>query len=588
MVQTVIQVLSATAERVPDQPALVGKRNGVWEAVSWRDYRRLTMAVGRALVALGLEPGSGVGILSFNRPEWFLSYLGTIAAGALPVGIYTTNPAEECAYILRHAGAGVVVVENREQLEKLLSIRHRLPALRNIVLIEGETAAPDVLGWEELLDLAGQVDEKEVEARVERLRANGPATLIYTSGTTGPPKAVTLTHTNIVWTAEQVRKTYAIVPGEAVLSYLPLSHIAEQVVSLHVPMAAGASTWFAESLERLAMNLREVRPHLFFAVPRVWEKMQSAIEMVGHEAPALKRRVAAWARKRGMAAARAAQGEGRKPLTGGLARRLVFNPVRRRIGLDRARVCATSTAPIALETLEFFASLGIPILEVYGMSECTGPTTFSLPERFRLGKAGFAIPGTELGLAEDGEILIRGPHVFAGYFKDEAATRETLDEDGWIHSGDIGDIDEQGFLTITDRKKDLIITAGGKNVAPQKLESMLRGLPGVSQAVVLGDRQRFIGALLALDPGAVERVAIEAGSPARSVEEAIECGVFRSYIENHLEAVNRRLARSEQIRRFAFLSRELTVESGELTPSQKIRRRVVYERQRDVIEKLYS
>ncbi len=587
MVQTVIQVLSATAERVPDQPALVAKRNGVWEAVSWREYRRFSLQVGRALIALGIERGSGVGILSFNRPEWFLTYLGAIAAGALPVGIYTTNPAEECAYILGHAEAGLVVVENHEQLDKVLAVRHRLPALRAIVLIEGESAAPDVLTWEELIALAERVGEKEIEAIAERLRAGEPATLIYTSGTTGPPKAVTLTHTNIVWTAEQVRATYAIAPGEAVLSYLPLSHIAEQVVSLHVPMAGGASTWFAESLEQLGENLREVRPHLFFAVPRVWEKMQAAIEIAGHKAPALKRRIAAWARKKGMAEAQAAQGHGRRPLSAGLARRLVFNKVRRRIGLDRARVCATSTAPIALETLEFFASLGIPILEVYGMSECTGPTTFSLPGRFRLGRAGFAIPGTELALAEDGEILIRGPHVFAGYFKDEAATRETVDEDGWIHSGDIGDIDEEGFLTITDRKKDLIITAGGKNVAPQKLEGLLRGLPGVSQAVVLGDRQRFIGALLALDPLAVERVAIAAGSPARSVEEAVECTIFRAHIEIHVAAVNRRLARSEQIRRFAFLNRELTVESGELTPSQKIRRRVVYERQRDVIERLY-
>ncbi|HKI86998.1 MAG TPA: AMP-binding protein [Thermoanaerobaculia bacterium] len=587
MGETVIDVLTGTAERMPEVPAFAVRQDGGWESTSWRAYRELVFSVARGLIALGLSPGAGVGILSFNRPEWFLAYLGAMAAGGLPTGIYETNPAEECAYIIAHAEVGVVVVEDEEQLDKILSVRHRLPKLEAIVLLEGDPTSPETLTWSELLDLGMQASE-ELAARLAALRDDSPATLIYTSGTTGAPKAVALSHSNLVWTAHRVREAYGIAPGETVLSYLPLSHIAEQIVSLHVPMAAAACTCFAESLDRLRENLCEVRPHLFFAVPRVWEKMQAAIEDAGRSAPRFKRSLAAWARRKGLAQARAAQSGGRRPVAAGLAKRLVFEPVRRRLGLDRARICATSTAPIAVETLEFFASLGIVILEVYGMSECTGPATFSFAERFRFGKAGFSIPGTEIALAEDGEILIRGPHVFLGYFKDEDATHGALDGEGWLHSGDVGDIDEDGFLAITDRKKDLIITAGGKNVAPQKLEGLLRGLPGISQAVVVGDRQRFIAALLTLDPGAVEHVASEAGSPAKTVEEAIHCSRFRAYIESRVGEVNRRLARSEQVRRFAFLSRELSIESGELTPSQKIRRKVVQERQREVIESLYA
>jgi long-subunit acyl-CoA synthetase (AMP-forming) len=330
-----------------------------------------------------------------------------------------------------------------------------------------------------------------------------------------------------------------------------------------------------------------VRPHFFLGVPRVWEKMQAAIEARGAQAGGLRLRLVAWARRVGLRAGDADQSGRPRPWSYALADRLVFRTVRARLGLDRARLLAVSSAPIAVETLEFFQSLGLPIMEVYGMSECTGPATMSLPERYRLGAAGYAISGTELRIAEDGEVLIRGPHVFKGYYKNDAATREALDALGWLHSGDVGELDPAGFLRITDRKKELIITAGGKNIAPQHLEGQLKQIPAVSQAVAIGDRRPYVVALLTLDPSRLAAEAAKAGSPARTVEEAAECASFKAYLERQVEAVNARLARYETIKRFSVLKRELSVEAGELTPTLKLKRRVILERCRETIEKMY-
>jgi long-subunit acyl-CoA synthetase (AMP-forming) len=597
MPQTVWSVLESTAAEHPDRPAMKTKENGAWRAVSWREYREQAALAARGFLSLGLAPGQGVAILGFNRPEWFLADVGAIAAGGLPAGIYSTSTPEQIRYIAAHAGVGIAVVEDERALATIQAVRAGLPDLRSIVLMRGEPQVPDgggVISWRELLERGAAVPEERLRERLAAQRPEDPCTLIYTSGTTGPPKAVTLSHHNIVWTARQVVESYRITRDDDFLSYLPLSHIAEQVVSLHSPMATGACSWFAESLEKLGDNLREVKPTVFFAVPRVWEKMQAGIQAAGAQNPPLKRRIAAWARGVGLAAGEAAQKGGGRPALYPLARKLVFSKVRERLGLERARVCATSTAPIALETLQLFQSLDIPVLEVYGMSECTGPATFSTPERYRLGRAGFAIPGTELKTAEDGELLIRGPHVFLGYYKDEAATREALSEDGWLRTGDIGkigdvgEIDAPGFLRITDRKKELIITSGGKNIGPAILENKLKQIAAVSQAVVVGDRRNYLTALLTLDPERAAAEAEKAGSPARVPRDLAVCPTFRRYLEQQVEEVNKTLARYETIKRFAILPRELSVEEGELTPTLKLKRRVVLERYKAEIEGLYT
>jgi long-chain acyl-CoA synthetase len=345
--------------------------------------------------------------------------------------------------------------------------------------------------------------------------------------------------------------------------------------------------YFAESVEKLPENLHEIRPHLFLGVPRVWEKIQAAIQAAGAQAGPARRRIVGWARKVGLAGGYADQEGRRRPRSYGIADRLVFSKVRERLGFDATRILVVSAAPIAKETLDFFQSLALPLMEIYGMSECTGPTTMSLPDRYRLGRAGVAIPGTGLKVADDGEILMRGPHVFKGYYKNEEATRETLDASGWIHSGDVGEIDADGFLRVTDRKKEILITSGGKNIAPQHLEGKLKQIPAVSQAVAIGDRRPYVVALLTLDPARVAAEAEKAGSQARTPEAAARCPVFRAYVERQVEAVNASLARYETIKKIALLPTELSVESGELTPTLKLKRRAIAETHRDVIEALY-
>lgn len=585
--ETVLAVLAATARRRPGAPALRAKQAGVWQTITWKAYEEQVRLAARGFLALGLLPGKAVVILGFNRPEWFFADLGAIAAGGVPAGIYTTNTPEQCRYIAAHAEAQVAVVENAEQLAKLQAIRGDLPELRAIVVMDGEATGNGVLTWRELLARGEEHPAADLETRLAAQGPNDPATLIYTSGTTGDPKAVTITHRNLTFTARAVVEQTNITDAEVVLSYLPLSHIAEQIVSLHCPIAAGACTWFAESLEKLPDNLREARPTFFFAVPRVWEKMQAAMQAAGAQAPPLRRKIVAWAKRQGLAGGYAEQ-EGRaKPLLYPLAEKLVFSKVRARLGLDRARHCAVSAAPIARDTLDFFLSLGIPILEVYGMSECTGPTTLSLPNRYRTGKAGFAIPGTELAIAEDGEVLMRGPHVFAGYYKNPEATAETVDADGWIHSGDIGSIDADGFLAITDRKKELLITSGGKNVGPSILEARLKQIPMVAQAVVVGDRRNYLAALVVFDPGWIETQAAGLGSAARDLASAATCPLLRQRLDEEVAKLNQSLARYEQIRRVAVLPNELTIAGDELTPTMKLKRRVIHQKYAEVIEGLY-
>ena len=588
MPETIMSALERTARDHADRPAMRVKEGGQWKTTTWKEYRDQAYLTARGFIRLGLAPGQGVAIMGFNRPEWFLADVGAIAAGGIPAGIYTTSTAEQCQYIAHHAEAAVAVVENVQYLEVFRQIRDRLPHLKAIVLMTGPGAADEgVYTWQQLLEHGAQVPEDELRRRIDAQKPEDLCTLIYTSGTTGPPKAVMLSHHNITWTARRVAEAYSVNVNDDLISYLPLSHIAEQVVSLHSPMVEGGCSWFAESIEKLGENLREVRPHFFFAVPRVWEKMQAAIQAAGAQNTGLKKKIATWARGVGLAAGRAEQ-EGRpKPIFYPVARQLVFSKVREKLGLDRARVCSTSTAPISVETLEFFSSLGVPILEVYGMSECTGPATFSLPDRYHYGKVGRAIEGTEVATAEDGEVLMRGPHVFLGYFKNEEATRETLDDEGWLHSGDIGEIDAEGFLKITDRKKELIITSGGKNIAPAIIESKLRQIPAVSQAVVIGDRRNYLVALVTLDPARAADQAKAANSPATTPASLATCSVFRQYLEKQIEGVNTTLARYETIKKFHILPRELSIDEGELTPTMKLKRRVVNQKFAEEIEKLY-
>ena len=583
----IIDAFDRTARARGDNPALRHKRDGQWVTTTWRDYHAQVRLAGRALIALGVDAGEHVVILGYNCPEWFVADIGAIAAGAIPAGIYTTSTPAQCQYIAAHCGARVAFVENDAQLAKFRAVRDQLPALRAIVLMHGEPDSNDILSWGKFLALGATVAESSLDARLVVQHPDDVCTLIYTSGTTGIPKAVMLSHTNITWIIEQAARLVDFRPGEDMISYLPLSHVAEQLFSLHGSVSLGACIWFAESLETLGDTLRDARPHHFLGVPRVWEKMQSRMEAAGAKSSGLQRKIVAWARRVGLAGGYADQRQARRPLLFPIADRLVFSKVRKRLGFDRARTLITGAAPISTRTLEFFLSLGLPICEVYGMSECTAVTTFATPKHYRTGKAGAVIPGTEVRIADDGEICMRGPHIFKGYLNDPVATAEAVDADGWLHSGDIGTLDGDGFLQVTDRKKELIITAGGENIAPALVEGQLKSIPVVSQAVVVGDRRRYLSVLLTLDSEKIPSVALAAGSRATTPKEAAECAHFTAYVQREIETVNGRLARVQTVKRFAILPTELSIDGGELTATLKLKRKAITEKYAEVIERLY-
>jgi long-chain acyl-CoA synthetase len=587
---TIVHRLLSQAERRPESPALYEKRDGVWRSISYRRYADTVKRVGRALIALGVEPGGTVSMLGFNRAEWVYMAVGVMAVGGAGAGIYTTCSPSEVAYIVGHAESKVVLVENEEQWRKIEKELDHLPLLQHVVLMRDVRGVTHdkVLSWEAFLEKADLVSEERLLERTHALEPKGLAVLIYTSGTTGPPKGVMLSHEALAFTAGVAKKVGDLKPQDCSLSYLPLSHIAEQVFTIHAPITCGASVYFAESLEKVPENLKEIQPTVFFGVPRIWEKFHAGISGKMAGAKGAKKLLVEWARRVGTRVSdlRARGHEPRGVLAAeyALAKGLVFDKLKPAIGLGRARLCVSGAAPIAREVLEFFASLDITVLEVYGQSEDCGPTSFNLPGRTRFGTVGPAIEGVEVKIAADGEILVRGPNVFLGYYKEPEATAEAL-VDGWLHSGDLGAFDAEGFLTITGRKKEIIITAGGKNIAPKNIEAALKNHPLVSEAVVIGDRRKYLTVLVTLDPEAATAFAKDKGLPTERLH---ELPAVRDEIERAIEEVNRDLARVETVKKFTILERAFGVDSGELTPTLKVKRKVVGEKYSAQIEAMYA
>jgi len=584
-----MEVMKDTAEKFGGGIALKTKIGSKWEETTWKDYYSQIRTTARAFIALGLEKGNAINILGNNCPQWFISNMAGIFASGVPGGIYSTNSTEQCQYIAEHSEAAIAVVENAEQLAKFTQIKKNLPKLKAIVMMNGSDDDEQVYSWEELPKIAEKVSEEELEKRITTQKPDDCCTLIYTSGTTGNPKGVMITHDNITWTVEQIVDSVKVDHTDQIISYLPLSHIAEQVISLHVPTLVGATSWFAESMALLGQNLAEARPTVFVGVPRVWEKIQAKMVTAGTQNPWLKKKIAAWARKKGLAAGYAQQDNLPKPSMIDLADKLVFSKVREKLGFDRCRLFISTAAPISLDTLEFFLSLGIPITEVYGMSECTGPGTLSLPETFkyRTGWAGPVLNNAEISIAEDGEVLMRGRHVFQGYFKNEEATAGSIDKDGWLHSGDIGTIDNKGFLKITDRKKELLITTGGENIPPQVLGGKLKSIPIINQVVVIGDQRKYLTALFTLDPDRIEQEAVAAKSSAKTMEEIYICEKFKKYLQKQVDRINSDLAQVQAIKKFIILPVELSIEGDELTPTMKLKRRIINKKYEKQIESMY-
>ncbi|MEZ4329073.1 MAG: long-chain fatty acid--CoA ligase [Polyangiales bacterium] len=583
MADTIPSRLLGQANTRPSAPAYYVRDAGVWRATSWGTYSDQVKQAGRALVALGLDVGSTTTILGFNRPEWVIMNVATMGIGGAAAGIYTTCSPVEVAYIVNHSEAPLILVENEDQWLKVKAERANLPLLKHVVTMKGAPRIADdmVMTWDEFMAKGDAVPESDYLERVHALKPESLATFIYTSGTTGPPKGVMLSHENLAWTAAAARDMNDLRSSDVSLSYLPLSHIAEQMFTVHAPITTGARVYFAESIDAVPENLKEVQPTLFFGVPRIWEKFHAGISSKLKLATGPKAKLVEWAMKVGREANLTPHGN--KGLQYKLAQKLIYSKLKPAIGLARARICVSGAAPIAQEVLEFFASLDVIVLEVYGQSEDTGPTSFNMPDNYRFGSVGPAVKGVDVKIAEDGEILVRGPNLFMGYYKDKEATDETL-VDGWLHSGDLGEF-RDGFLYITGRKKDIIITAGGKNIAPKNIEASLKNHELINEAVVIGDRRKYLTVVVTLDPEASAAWAKERGL---SLEGLGEHPTLRAEIQSAVDHVNTELARVEQIKKFKVLARNLTIEDGELTPTLKVKRKKVYDHFATDIESMYE
>lgn len=582
-----------TAQERAKQSAYFVREESGWVGTSWADYAAQVQAAARALVALGVQPGETVCILGFNRPEWSIMDLATMMVGAVPAGIYWTSSSSEIEYILDHARAPVLLVDNAERLDKITAMRERLVMLRQVVRMDdGKPSDAASLSWRDFIAQGKPELQATVDARMAAIRPEQPGTYIYTSGTTGPAKAVELSHGNLAWSARAVSGALGGSSNERVISYLPLAHVAEQMISLHGPAQRGFTVYYARKIEDLSQYLVEVRPTIFFGVPRVWEKMHAAIEAKISAATGIKGGLARWAMHTGRRWHDADINNERPGLWLSLQKRLagklIHNKVKAAIGLDQAHMLASGAAPIAAEKLKFFTGLDIVIREVYGQSESSGATTLSLRGSTRLGSVGRPMEGVEVRIAEDGEILVRGPHIFKGYAGNAQATAETV-QDGWLASGDLGHVDKDGYLYITGRKKDLLITSGGKNISPANIEADLMTIPLVEHAVVCGDGRHYLAALLTLKADALREVAERyhlasdhSGKPLH------ELPAVQAELQRGIDELNTRHARVANIRKFRVLPHTFSIETGELTPTMKVKRKVVIDRFKDVVEEMYS
>jgi len=574
----------------PAAPAYYEKIGAAWVPTAWDEYVGQARTAARALISLGVQPGNVVCMLGFNRAEWAIGQIAAMMIGGVGAGIYTTNSPTEVQYILNHSEAPVVLLENEGQWAKIKAVRDRLPHLRTAVLMRGtKVNDPLALDWEAFLALAADTTEAALDARMAAIEMEQLASLIYTSGTTGPPKAVMLSHTNLASTARNGQELFRLTPNDVLLSYLPLSHIAEQMFTIHTAATVGFPIYYAESITKLPDNLREVQPTVFFGVPGVWERFRGRVVERLDESHGARKRIADWAQTVGREVA-AERNAGRQP-AGALAakykvaERLVFSKVKPLLGFSRTRVAVSGAAAIDKGILEFFSGLDVTIYEVYGQSEGCGPTTFNRPGATKLGTTGQAWPGSEVKLGPDGEILLRGPNVFMGYYKDAAATADTL-IDGWLHSGDLGRFDEDGFLTIVGRKKDIIITSGGKNIAPRNIEAALKNIPLVGDAVLVGEGRKYLCALLTLDPEAVTRFAdAHQLTGAELHKDPTVLAAIQAEID---ENVNPQFARVEQVRKFTLLSQPFSIESGQMTPTLKLKRKAICDMHLDEIESMYE
>jgi long-chain acyl-CoA synthetase len=587
--RTVPSVFRDTVAARAGEVALRWREGDSFSSWTWADYADRACRVAAGLGSLGVRPGERVVLMMRNRPEFHAADVGVLLAGCTPISVYNSSAPEQLAYLAGHCEATAAIVGDVGMLERFLKVRSELPNLRHLVVVDDPDglAPEDVVPCETLLG----ADPVDLDGAAGRVKPEDLATLIYTSGTTGPPKGVMISHLNICWVLESMRHAMdESMAGWRELSYLPMAHIAERAVTHYLHIDHGTEVTTCPDPTELPAYLREVRPEFFLGVPRVWEKIYAGIQgALAADADKQAGFAKALEVGRQVSAVRVT-GEPLPPELAAAWEQVdaaAFAPVRALIGLDQTKMALTGAAPIPRPVFDFFLDIGVPISEVYGLSECTGPMTWT-PHRVRPGTVGPPIPGQEIRLLDDGEVVCRGGNVFSGYLKDPERTAEMLDDEGWLHSGDIGVFDEAGYIKIVDRKKELIITAGGKNISPANLEAALKSFPLIGQACAVGDGRPYMAALIVLDPDVAPAWARSRGIEASTLAELAAEPDVRAEVERCVAEANERFSQVEKIKRFAILGNEWPPDSEELTPTMKLKRRGVLTKYAAEIESLYA
>jgi long-chain acyl-CoA synthetase len=596
---TIAKSFLKSVETRGDRPAIREKKFGIWQPTSWRAWLQISKDIAYALHASGFRPGDVASIIANAVPEWVYADMGILCAGGVSSGIYPTDSSVQVEYLINDSSTKVIFAEDEEQLDKILSCRSRCPTLQKIVVFDMEGLSgftdPMVLSLAEFMALGrnhAQDNEALWDEMIGSRSAGDLAILVYTSGTTGPPKGAMHSNRSVTHQMRHANDLFPSTDNEERLVFLPLCHVAERVGGYYVSLALGSVMNFAESPETVPDNLREVQPTAFLAVPRVWEKFYSGITIALKDATAFQN----WMYRNALAIGNRMteyklQGD-TPPLPLRLANRaayyLVFRNIRRMLGLDRCRLAFTGAAPIAPDLIRWYLALGIDMREVYGQTENCGVATVMPPDRIKLGSVGKAAPWGEVAISPQGEILIRGDFLFMGYLNQPEKTAETIDAKGWLHTGDVGSIDNEGFVRITDRMKDIIITSGGKNITPSEIENQLKFSPYVSDAVVIGDKRPYLTCLIMIDQENVEKFAQDHDIPFTNYASLCRAAEIQDLIQREIEAVNVNFARVETIKKFYLIERQLTPEDEELTPTMKLKRSFVNKRYAAEINAMYG
>ena len=592
-VTNIMDVFLNRVEKSGYRIALRSKIDNQWKGMTWKEFADFSRSLSEGLLSLGLKKGDKVAIISSTRKEWMLADVGIMGAGAIVVPIYQSNISKECDYIINNSESKFVFAENQEQLDKLIEAKDNLKKVSKVILFDGESEDDWVISIAELIELGKQFNEKkpdQYEKTIDKITENDLLTIIYTSGTTGPPKGVMLTHKNGITETGMIDKLQLMDENDEQLMFLPLAHSFARLIA-HSSFSCGYITAFAESIEKVVDNLGEVKPTFMVSVPRIFEKVYTKVKSGAEQSGGLKKSIFNWSMKVGYEVSNNKQGnKSNNPITDfkfKIANKLVFSKLKQKFG-GRIRFFVSGGAPLAKEIAEFFHAADLLILEGYGLTENFAAATVNRPHNFKFGSVGRPLPGEDVKIAEDGEILIKGENVMKGYYANEGATSEVMNDEGWFMTGDIGTIDKDGFVFITDRKKDLIVTAGGKNVAPQNIENIVKTSQFISQVMVYGDKRKYLSALITLDEENMAEFAKTNNISYDNIKELSQHPRVYDLIQQEIDNKNSEFASYETIKKFKILEQDLSIEDGDLTPTLKVKRKIVTKKYWDLLDSMYE